>query len=127
MITWSTPRFTSSRSTGASFMKFGRAPTTERTRIALLHRDALREIARPIHVTAAQDGDVIRQELQRNHRQDRRQEGRGSRYHDLVISEMPEVVRPLARDRDDAPAAGLHLLHCRHDLRVDRVPRRQTD
>src|SRR2546430_497976 len=34
MITCSTPRFTSSRSTGASFMKFGRAPATERTRIA---------------------------------------------------------------------------------------------
>src|SRR4029077_6656786 len=32
-MTCSTPRFTSARSTGASFMKFGRAPTTERTRI----------------------------------------------------------------------------------------------
>src|SRR5438105_15940661 len=32
-MTCSTPRFTSSRSTGASFMKFGRGPTTERTRI----------------------------------------------------------------------------------------------
>src|SRR2546427_12957918 len=32
MITCSTPRFTSARSTGASFMKLGRAPTTERTR-----------------------------------------------------------------------------------------------
>src|SRR5437764_10811070 len=35
-MTCSTPRFTSSRSTGASFMKLGRAPTTERTRIGSL-------------------------------------------------------------------------------------------
>src|SRR5436189_3838796 len=53
MITCSTSRCTSARSTGASFMKFGRAPTTERTRMALLHCDALREIARPIHVAPA--------------------------------------------------------------------------
>src|SRR5256885_15768275 len=32
-MTCSTPRFASSRSTGASFMKLGRAPTAERTRI----------------------------------------------------------------------------------------------
>src|SRR5207302_7566927 len=32
-MTCSTPRFTSSRSTGASFVKLGGAPTTERTRI----------------------------------------------------------------------------------------------
>src|SRR5689334_14018736 len=113
MMTCSTPRFTSARSTGASFIKFGRAPTTERTRMVMasLHGDALCEVARAIHVAAAQDGDVIREELQRDHRQHRREEWCGDRHGDLVIGEMTEVVRPLARDRDDAAAARLHLLH----------------
>src|SRR5712664_2570559 len=72
MITCSTSRFTSSRSTGASFMKFGRAPTTERTRIALMmsqgrdaddrHRDRYKDADDPeraFAVVAARHDDAV--------------------------------------------------------------------
>jgi hypothetical protein len=36
-----------------------------------LHRDALREVSRAIHVAAPSDGDVIGQQLQRDYSQDR--------------------------------------------------------
>jgi hypothetical protein len=32
----------------------------------LLHRHALRQVARPVHVGAVEDGDVVRRQLQRN-------------------------------------------------------------
>src|SRR2546429_378749 len=98
MITCSTSRCTSARSTGASFMKFGRAPTTERTRMALLHRDALREIARPIHVAPAQDGDVIRQQLERDDRQHRRDQGWARWHRNLVIHEVRSEERRVGKE-----------------------------
>src|SRR2546429_3541263 len=104
MITCSTSRCTSARSTGASFMKFGRAPTTERTRMALLHRDALREIARPIHGAPAEDGDVIRQQLERDDRQHRGDQGWARWHRNLVIHEVAQIAVALARDRDEAAA-----------------------
>src|SRR5204862_7187277 len=121
MITCSTSRCTSARSTGASFMKFGRAPTTERTRMALLHCDALREVARPIHVAPAQDGDVIRQQLERDDRQHRRDQGWAGWHRTLVIHEVDQIAVPLARDRDDAAAPRLPFLHGGHDLVVARL------
>src|SRR5205814_7703439 len=111
MITCSTSRCTSARSTGVSFMKFGRAPTTERTRMALLHCDALREIARPIHVAPAQDGDVIRQQLERDDRQHRRDQGWARWHRNLVIHEVAQIAVALARDRDEAAAPRFHFLH----------------
>src|SRR6266702_237429 len=116
MITCST-----SRCTSASFMKFGRAPTTERTRMSLLHCDALREIARPIHVAPAQDGDVIRQQVERDDRQHRRDQGWARWHYNLVIHEVAQIAVALARDRDEAAAPRFHFL--RHTLRC-RTPLR---
>src|SRR3989441_5832951 len=47
-----------------------RADTPDR----LFHRDALREIPGLVHVTVPEHGDVVRQELQRNRPEDRRQQ-----------------------------------------------------
>src|SRR5690242_6102394 len=69
---------------------------------------AFRQVARPIHVAAAQHGDMVRQELQGNHRQDRRQQRRARRHRDLVIREPAEIAVALARDLDDPAAPCLH-------------------
>src|SRR5439155_323806 len=90
-------------------------------------RYAFRQVARPIHVAAAQDGDVIRQELERNHRQHRREQGWTRRHGDLMIREIPEIAVALARDRDNTAPPGFHFLHVRNDLRVDGILGRQAD
>src|SRR2546430_9630755 len=86
-MTCSTLRFTSSRSTGASFMKFGRAPTTERTRMRSL-----------VNVCGDQDRGG-------NSRQDPEDPERGLAVvplgHDDLIAraQPPPVPCPAPRDR----------------------------
>src|SRR5947209_18560234 len=116
MIRCSTSRCTSARSTGASFMKFGRAPTTERTRMALLHCDALREIARPIHVAPAQDGDVIRQHVERDDRPYRRDQGWASWHCNLDIFARVHIGVAHARDPDNEAPPPIHYLPRGRDL-----------
>src|SRR5262252_5842203 len=58
--------------------------TTETMRpvLRLLHRHRLREIAWLIHVATEPDGHVVREQLKRNHHQDRREEVRRWRHFD---------------------------------------------
>ena len=53
--------------------------------LALLHRDRLRQIPRLIHITSTLDGDVIRQQLQRHRRKNRREQIDRLRNPELVI------------------------------------------
>src|SRR5690625_6467469 len=61
-------------------------PTTNTS----LHRHALREVARLVDVAAAHHGNVIRQELQRHHGKQRRQELLHARNADDVLAEIVE-------------------------------------
>src|SRR5690625_7665659 len=62
-------------------------PTTNTS----LHRHALREVARLVDVAAAHHGNVIRQELQRHHGEQRRQELLDARTADDVLAEIGEA------------------------------------
>src|SRR5439155_11299662 len=101
--------------------------TTIRSIMALLHRYALCQVARPIHVAATQHGDVIRQELERNDRQHQCDRGWARRHGDLVIRQMGQIAVALARDRDNAAPPGFYFLHIRNHLRVNRILGRQAD
>src|SRR6266436_9934887 len=87
---------------GLAKINSARRRTTILSIIVSFDRHAFRQVARPIHVAAAQDGDVIRQELQRNDRQHWRDQGWTRRHGDLVIREPAQIAVALARDRDDA-------------------------
>ena len=85
----------------------------------LLHRHALGQVPRLVDVAAAGHGDVIGQQLQRDHRDDRLQElldGRESRSRRRPGRPTSRVA--LADDGDHRAAAGLDLLQVRHHLVV---------
>src|SRR5213592_3039829 len=83
-----------------------------------LHRHALREIARLVHVTAPPHRDVVREELQRQHREHGRQQIERLGHFDLVVgqfrqprvsfrgrrapSPLPRSTRPSGRPRPSA-------------------------
>ena len=90
-------------------------------RTSSLHRHALGEVARLIHVRAAQHGDVIRQQLQRDHRQNRRQQRRRvGDVHHLVRFRRDEAVA-FGREGDHDGVARLRLLDLADHLVVERV------
>src|SRR5712664_115562 len=111
---------------GLAKINSARRRTTILSIMVSFDRHAFRQVARPIHVAAAKHGDVIRQELERNHRQHWRDQGWACRHGDLIIREVTEIAIALARDCDDAATPGFHFLHVRNDLRVDVVLRRQA-
>src|SRR5579872_1305436 len=81
----------------------------------LFYSDALREVPALIDVAAAADGDVVREQLERQHHDDRRQQfGRPRHLQDDVgrgIENGPQLVVAARRQRDDRAAARLRLLH----------------
>src|SRR3954468_2349888 len=89
----------------------------------LLHRHRLREIARLVDVEPTLHRHVVREQLQRDHRQNRIEHVLCLRNPNLVIDELLENGLLLARDRDDLTAPRLHLLNVRHDLVEHRVVR----
>src|SRR5690606_13840657 len=97
------------------------------TRIGSLHGHRLGQVPRLIHVAAAHDRNMVRQELERNRREDGGQRVDRLRDGDEVVDLVAQLVVPFRHHGDDPPAARLHLLHVRHDLAVDRVVRRDDD
>src|SRR5499427_540804 len=94
---------------------------------SLLHRDALGEVARLIHVTASEDGHVVGQELKRDDGQERREElgGRGDGQH--VIGPAAHLVIAAIADGDDLAAPRAHFLDVAHHAVVARVSRSEGD
>src|SRR5215831_20883085 len=94
---------------------------------SLFHRDALGEVARLIHVTAAEDGHVVGQELKRDDRQERREElgRRGDGQH--VIGPAAHLVIAAIADGDDLAAPRAHFLDVAHHAVVARVARSEGD
>jgi hypothetical protein len=58
-------------------------------RAALLHRHALGQVPRLVHVRPAQHVDVVRQQLQRHARQDRRTHSRRSGSTSPITAQLP--------------------------------------
>src|SRR5581483_11505702 len=79
----------------------GCEPAKRRSRIALLHRDALGEVAGLVDVAAAGDGDVIGEELQGNTRENRDQRLRRRRQVNHVVRHILDLRVAFGRDRDD--------------------------
>src|SRR5438874_2819345 len=92
-----------------------------------LHRHRLRQIPRLVHIAPPPHRDVVREQLQRQHSEHRRQEIERLGNLDLLVGELREPRIPLGHDRDHPAAAGLHLLHVGYDLLVDGVLRREED
>ena len=84
-------------------------------RTLLFYRDALREIARLVDIAAAPDGDVIRQQLQRQYHRDRREHFGDARQGDdrvlCGIQHAFQRVVALGRDGDHRSASSLHFLN----------------
>src|SRR5213594_3667178 len=69
-----------------------------------LDRDTLREISRLVHIAPPPHRDVIRKQLQRQHREHGRQQIERLRNLDLLVGELRDACVPLGHDGDD-PAA----------------------
>src|SRR3990172_8737108 len=100
-------------------------------RVSLFYRDALREIARLVHIAAAVDGDVVREQLQRQHHEDGREQRRsdGQLEHDVAreIERGCQLAVSARGERNHRTAAGLDLLHVADHLLEHMVPRRERD
>src|SRR2546428_1066755 len=95
--------------------------------ICSFHRHALRQVTGAVHVAPPQDSDVVGQQLERDDRQDRRQQRWAGRNPQLVVGQVAQVTVPFARDRDDVASSRLHLLHVGEGLRVYLVLGREED
>src|SRR5262245_38706460 len=86
-----------------------------------LDRHALRQISRLVDVAAPQHRHVVREQLERDHRQQRLQHRHRPGNVQHVIRQLHHLVIAFGRDRNDASLARAHLLHVAHDLVVGAV------
>ena len=86
-----------------------------------LHRDALGQVARSVHVDAAHIGDVVAEQLQRHHGEQRVQalrRRRQQRHLEHKLGAGVEVGVPFVGDDDDGALARDDLL----DVALDLIP-----
>src|SRR5580704_17131149 len=67
----------------------------------LFHSHRFREVARLVDVASALDGDVIREELQRDDIDERREHFRAARYRNRRRESCVERILALGDERDD--------------------------
>ena len=79
----------------------------------LLDGYALGQISRLIDIAAAADGDVICEQLQRNHLEQRQQKFARDRDGDQIIGHLGDFFIAFAGNGDDDAAARLHFLDVR--------------
>src|SRR5713101_5201782 len=80
----------------------------------LFHRDALGEVARLVHVACSKDSDVVREELERDDRHERRQKLGRCGHDQRVVGAPNHLVIPAVADDDDTATPRLDLLHVSH-------------
>src|SRR6266581_2254819 len=101
-------------------------PAQSRIPESLFYRDRLGEVPRLVDVAAAAHGNVVGEELKRQHHHDRRQQlGRGRQLeHEIgrAVENRRKRVVAARRDDDDGAAARLHFLHVAHHLLEDVIP-----
>mmetsp|Transcript_41873 Transcript_41873/g.89349 ORF Transcript_41873/g.89349 Transcript_41873/m.89349 type:complete len:421 (+) Transcript_41873:94-1356(+) len=101
-----------------------------RARLSLdlsLDGDGLGEVARLVHVALAHVGDVVGEQLQRRHHEQRHEELLRARHLDDVLAAIVELLIVLLGDGDDRSAAREDLLNVRLELLVARVGARRDD
>ena len=86
----------------------------------LLDRDGLREVARLVDVQALRVGEAHREDVQRNDREQRFEEGTCERDAEHLVGKREDSGVALFGDRDDAGAPGADLLDVGDDLRVQQ-------
>jgi hypothetical protein len=93
-----------------------------------LNGDALGEITGLVHVAAELDGEMVGEELEGDHGQDRADEIRDFRNGDDVVGDAFQLFGTIAGgDGDDRAFAGADLLDVVHVLREDGVVRCDED
>src|SRR5438552_10726607 len=128
----SSRRRSSPRSTGRLYRAIGVPPTPSRRRASpaartLSDRDALGEVPRLVHVAAEPHRDVVGEELERNDRDQRRQQI-GARGHlDDVLRLRGDRAVARMGDGDDLAVAGAHLLDVAEHPVVGAVAGHQRD
>src|SRR5439155_20069432 len=83
-----------------------------------LDRDALGQVARLVHVAAALDRDVVREQLEGQDREERRERSERARDVNDVVRLGGDVLVPFGGDRDYLASPRAHLLHVVQDLCV---------
>src|SRR5437764_1364730 len=86
-----------------------------RSAFASLDRHAFRQVPRLVHVAPPSHRDVVREQLERQHREHGRQQIQRFRNGDRVVGEPGDAAVALRDDRHHAAAACLHLFHVAHD------------
>src|SRR5204863_579557 len=82
---------------------------------------------RLVDVAAAEDGNVVGQELQRDDRDDRLEKILDVGDLDDVVGQRGHARVAFADDGDDRPTAGFDFFQVRHDLFVDLAVRNDED
>lgn len=88
---------------------FARLSTTIISHL-LFDSDRLGQVARTVHVAAAQDGDVVRQQLHGNNRQDSLEAVDSVRHFDELRGVFLRLQVALLADDNGTTLAGCHLL-----------------
>src|SRR5262249_13629002 len=108
----------------------GRPGQATTTRSALLDRDDLRQVPWLVDVRALEVGGVVREELERQNRQERLHDlGSGGDLED-VLDEAPQLEAlggSFGGDRDDLTVPRAHFLHVGQSLFEVAVLRHQDD
>src|SRR6266849_3222707 len=117
----------SSESTGRLYRAIRASPTRSFARSRLLDRDALREVPGLVHVAAESHPDMIREKLQGNYRDQRRQEIGADRHLDQVLNLRREGSVAGVHDGDDLALAGEDLFDVAEHALVRAVARGQRD
>src|SRR2546425_11037282 len=113
----------SSESTRRLYRAIRASPTRSFARSRLLDRDALREVPGLVHVAAESHPDVVGEELQGDHRDQRRQEIGAGRHFDQVLNLRREGSVAGVHDGDDLALAGEALLDVAEHALVRAVAR----
>src|SRR5579875_3204590 len=94
---------------------------------ALLDSDGLGEVAGLVDVVAAASGDLVGEQLQRHHREQRLQQRVDRRQGNQLVGVLAHALVALRADRDHARSARAHLLHVGDQLAKHRRVRRHAD
>src|SRR5882672_2659817 len=128
----SSRRRSSPRSTGRLYRAIGTPPTPSRRRGSpatrmLLDGDALREVPRLVHVAAEPHRDVVGEELERNHRDQGRQQIGARRDLDDVLGLCGDRAITGVGDGDDLAVTRAHFFDVAEHPVVGAVAGHQRD
>src|ERR1700759_2473650 len=116
MLTIAVGRMSSSRSTRRIAARPGPAPSTTTW---LLDRDCLGKVSRLVDVEPSGPSHVIREQLERNHREQDLKQRIDARDVDDMLGMLGDLLASVAGDREDPRAPRSDLREIRQQLRQD--------